>query len=292
MDLKLLITPSYFCNNRCPFCYLGKDRENATCVNLEKLKGLLSELAVSSDFSIKRIDLLGGELAHLDLVYVEELLKIAKNYSESCSIITSEISFAHFLANNHKDYIINLSFNFTKARPDQEILNASVVPFNVFTLDYSIKDMNKKDVLNIIRKLKFKSWRILPCSPSTHNPMDMKVDFQKVYQEYKKDWSIKGTHFVNLEESNGKNLQPIFINPNGNFSGIRFYLKDGKILKELYEFPVNSDYVKNLKLFISQKKEEVKEFQCARCVYLGKCGTLQYSKYKCNGLLHQFKEKV
>ncbi len=122
--------------------------------------------------------------------------------------------------------------------------------------------------------------------------MDERVDFQEVYKKYKECWDLQNTKFITLEESNGKHLQPIFINPNGNFSGIRFYLKDDKILKELYEFKVEDHFADNLETFMENKKQETKEFQCARCVYLGQCGTYQFSKYKCNGLLHKFKEKI
>ncbi len=140
MKLKLLITPSYFCKNRCKFCYLGKDREDKTVLNLEKLKALLEDVSASSKFEIEHIDLLGGELAHLDISYVDKLLNLVKNYSSVCSVITSELDFARYLSETHKTFTVNLSYNFTDTRTDKLISNAVSVPFNLFTLDYAIKD--------------------------------------------------------------------------------------------------------------------------------------------------------
>ena len=65
-NLTLSIMPSYKCNFKCQYCYLGDLIQNDNLLNLENLESSLLEL--KQLYNIKNVSLYGGELSLLDNV--------------------------------------------------------------------------------------------------------------------------------------------------------------------------------------------------------------------------------
>ena len=62
--INLSINPSYFCNFRCPWCYLKPEQlGDQKCIDHFKLSELLNEVQTHRD--IEHIDLYGGEIGIL-----------------------------------------------------------------------------------------------------------------------------------------------------------------------------------------------------------------------------------
>lgn len=82
------IFPSFYCNNKCNFCfhkYRNNDIGDKTLLSIHKLKEILSSIP---DRNYK-IFLLGGELTLLDTLYQEELVSELLNYTNQIVYITT-----------------------------------------------------------------------------------------------------------------------------------------------------------------------------------------------------------
>lgn len=76
-DLVVSVQPTFYCENHCPYCYLGNEIRNNETLDLKTLEGRLFEL--SEIARISQIDLFGGELDFLPMSYLLELVKLCKN---------------------------------------------------------------------------------------------------------------------------------------------------------------------------------------------------------------------
>ena len=68
-DLIVSVCPTFQCNNRCDFCYLGAKRECQCLLPIDGLNSLLDNLC--QGFNITGINVFGGEISNLGLEYLE-----------------------------------------------------------------------------------------------------------------------------------------------------------------------------------------------------------------------------
>lgn len=70
-SVKLSIHPTFYCNYRCPYCYLGNLREQKQVLALDVLSDRLKE--IQKLYSISSTQILGGEVSTLDEKYLFDL---------------------------------------------------------------------------------------------------------------------------------------------------------------------------------------------------------------------------
>jgi sulfatase maturation enzyme AslB (radical SAM superfamily) len=76
------ICPTFYCNSRCDYCYLGSLRNSKEVIDINVLKATLDKITDKIDF----VDIFGGEISLLPSSYLSELNKLAGTH---CGVTTS-----------------------------------------------------------------------------------------------------------------------------------------------------------------------------------------------------------
>ena len=101
------ICPSFFCINRCKFCYLGILRAQTNLLDLAQCKTQLDQL---KKYVINSIDIFGGDLTQCKQNYITQLITLCEKYTSNISITTNQL-FDYEIANAR----IGLSLNTSRA---------------------------------------------------------------------------------------------------------------------------------------------------------------------------------
>lgn len=303
-EITISLNPSYFCSERCHFCYLTEAQlGDKKRLPLEKLDTLLQE--VSNLFQIQHIDLYGGEPGLLPRPYIQELKSLTQHYVEEVNVNTNFITVPEWF---HDDYFwISVSYD-GKARDRSELVEQNIL---MFDRDLSVLSLASQRMINDLDNIfNFLSiarnvitWEIKPYSSNQSNQLGVTyTDYENlildVYNRLTDDIHFD---FINLSyikdslngQRNAFSNNHVYITPNGQFGVLEFDLNDHEYFLELDKI---EDYLEWCRI---EKERVQKNHFCQQCEYFGKCLTEHYRTVKdlknsCNGfinLLNYFKIK-
>ena len=296
--INLSINPSYFCNFRCPWCYLKPEQlGDQKCIDHFKLSELLNEVQTHRD--IEHIDLYGGEIGVLKEGALEKITNAIKIYYKEKININTNLSMMREEFMN-PDYFISVSYDMESREENEKVWNNMMklpVPFSVLILanEKVLKTSTQHIWSKMIHLTKdnqnFQGFEIKPYStnqanqhPITHAHFE---DFILNMVETKPNQCP--AHFINednIKDSlnssyNAYSDDHLYITPNGKFAVLDFDKDDNEYFLELDSF---ADY----EVWCQKEKEQNISDICRKCEYLGRCLTEHYRYVKslkdgCNG---------
>jgi sulfatase maturation enzyme AslB (radical SAM superfamily) len=278
MSFTVSINPTYFCNFNCDFCYLSeaqlKDRKRALLVDISLR---LSEV----DREITHIDLYGGELGLLPDDYIDDLIEICKEWTDSICIITNLSAIRPAFL--REDIQLSVSYDFDAREKEQIVFNNMLKlekPFSVLIL--ASEKVIKNDVDFMITALNsltnLIAVEIKPYSSTTHRKQYVTdLDYENFIKEWIDSYIPKNWLFINqdkIEECLDGNYNAfsddhVYVTPNGKFGVLDFDLLGNESFTELDTF---EDYIKWTE---KEKKHNVSDV-CKQCKYFGGCLTEHY----------------
>ena len=306
--INLSINPSYFCNFRCPWCYLKPEQlGDQKCIDHFKLSELLNEVQTHRD--IEHIDLYGGEIGVLKEGALEKITNAIKIYYKEKININTNLSMMREEFMN-PDYFISVSYDMESREAHEKVWNNMLklpVPFSVLIL--ANEKVLRTSTQHIWTKMihlnrdnhNFQGFEIKPYStnqanqhPITHAHFE---DFilKMIETKPKPDLTAEAfktrrpIHFINednIKDSLNSNYNAysddhLYITPNGKFAVLDFDKNDNEYFLELDSF---ADY----EVWCQKEKEQNISDICRKCEYLGRCLTEHYRYVKslkdgCNG---------
>ena len=291
----LSITPSYYCNFRCEFCYLTPEQlGDRKLLPLDLLEQRIKEVLAYDDNTIDMVDLYGGEIGILPTEYVEEICgMLARHGVDDINIITNLSMINNVILN--PDMYLTVSYDFECREQHTRVWNNMIMlPREFSVLILASPDLIVKDVdvmiaqLNLLTNLS--SVEIKPYSTNQAN--DFKVT-HKEFENFIQNWITspikKKFQFVNEDnikkslagEKNAFSNDHVYITPHGQFAVLEFDINDREYFKSL-------DSIEEYMLWASNEPEKNTSEICKSCEYYGKCLTEHYRYVKtmkdgCNG---------
>lgn len=279
-SLIVSVNPSYFCNLRCPFCYLTKNQlQDKHTLDLNLLEIRLAEL--TTHFSIAKFDLYGGEFSVLDPSYQKEVInRLKKNTDRPINIITNLVQFSDYFFDRTLD--ISVSFDFSaRAHHEQVLKNISLLNRPISILMLASPKLLEIDVefmiqtFNIFKNIT--SVEIKPYSSNQSNSLSIKFsEFEIFVQKWinsktKKNFSFENENRIRscLQKTySAYSDDHIYITPKGKFAVLEFDTLDREFFKELNSI---NDYME----WCRQEPLKLTDI-CNQCDYLGNCLTEHY----------------
>jgi sulfatase maturation enzyme AslB (radical SAM superfamily) len=278
MSFTVSINPTYFCNFNCDFCYLSeaqlKDRKRALLVDISLR---LSEV----NQEITHIDLYGGELGLLPDDYIDDLIEICKEHTNSICIITNLSAIRPAFL--REDIQLSISYDFDAREKEQIVFNNMLKlekPFSVLIL--ASEKVIKNDVDFMITALNsltnLISVEIKPYSSTTHRKQYVTdLDYENFIKEWIDNFIPKNWLFINQEKIeeclngnyNAFSDDHVYITPNGKFGILDFDFLGNESFVELDTF---KDYIK----WTEKEKKYNVSYICRECKYFGGCLTEHY----------------
>lgn len=294
-NLTLSIMPSYKCNFKCQYCYLGNLIQNDNLLNLENLESSLLEL--KQLYNIKNVSLYGGELSLLDNVYLQHLVDLIKIKLPKSSIsLTSNFSNENILTfcllNNIK---LNVSLNeerYQYSKTLQQIkkyTGTKLFDLTVVVLP-SIINKHTNELYKFYNDLGFDVFFIQHHNSIHQKSYSISLDqFSKFlydficYHSMQSDakFKIENLNVLNDTEFNPNTESYLFINPNGKYCTTVF--------KDNIEHYVTFDNLQQWQTFC-EKSYQMYENSCSTCKFFNRCKaehleTLNNDN-ECSGLKH------
>jgi organic radical activating enzyme len=289
--MNISLAPSFYCNFRCSWCYLGEhELSNMQCIDLTVLQGVLDTIG-----NIEHVDIYGGEPSLLPKHFVDNLLSLLKNYTQSINVISNFSAVPEWF--HRSDITVSASYDWTMREKHDKVLTNIIgfskpIPLLMLATDQLclVDPVDIAEVLNSISTVG--SLEIKPYSQNRFNSYEM--DWT-VFEEWIKKWLELDLNFelINrrlLEESVSKQYNAfsdnhLYIMPNGDMNVLDFDLNDREYFKLI---PTMADYYK----WVEQEREMIKNNKfCKNCQWQGHCATEHYRNVKsldksCNGFKH------
>ncbi len=282
--MKVSLCPSFYCNFRCPWCYLSTEQLSSR--QIVDLKTLTNTLSIIDNYEqITHIDIYGGEPTLLPFNWSIELVDILRsNTKATINIITNLSTINHpllFLTDT-----VGISYDFDKREQYEKVReNIRVFPRkkHIITLINQLHHLNHIDAyIEELTSLRIDSWELKPFSVSKYNNMFIE-DFN-MFENFVKTVIEKECFFEIINEKN-------IINKTNSFSNDHIYiLPDGKMY--VLDFNEQKEYfrlVNNIQEYIEWTINEHTLFTtdvlCVNCQYNGKCLSEHLKVYDntCNG---------
>ena len=281
----LSIQPSFRCNFKCPYCYLGSLRTEPQILDLALLEQRLQEL--TSNTYIECVDVFGGEIGLLPMDYLRELLKLLNKYLVQGQAINLTTNFSNLkILKLVKEFEgtcnvgLGLSYNFERQNfeaIDLYLRTGKDFPKRLCTLIVVLPSIIKYNIFALLNLCQ--AWyknsgteiSFIRYFPSIYNNKDYEVSNQ-LYADYMKallftynkaNYSFPLNNIQQLANPGDPSLNSnIFIQPNGNYAWIQY---DGnrEYFKESYNF---KDYQA-----ATLKEQEQYQQHCILCSYYNKC---------------------
>ena len=302
--LNISLNPSYYCNFRCPFCYLTEEQlGDKSRLLLEHLDMLLGKLNRECVFGT--LDLYGGEPMMLPTKYLDDLKWVLQSNGFNEVNVVTNLSVDNPAI--HDDYFyITVSYDFDAREKRDEVFSRMLTltrPFSILIL--CTPELVKSDVDQCIRELNILSMlntvEIKPYSPNQANQLDVtNEDFEDVVKRFIDSGVEKNFNLTNedlLEEvitgkKNAFSDDHIYITPKGKIAVLDFDENNNEKFVELGDF---DEY----RRWCRMEKKRVREcIQCSECEYVGKCLSehlrpVREDERSCNGyikLINWYKE--
>lgn len=292
MSFTVSINPTYFCNFNCDFCYLSetqlKDRKVASLADI-------SQRLTEVEEKITHIDLYGGELGLLPDSYLNKLIDLCKQWTDSICIITNLSAIRPVFL--REDIQLSVSYDFDAREKEQIVFNNMLKlqkPFSVLIL--ASEKVIQNDVNFMISALNslgnLQAVEIKPFSSTTHRKQKVSdIEYEQFIMKWIDSPIEKNWQFINQDkielclegEYNAFSDDHVYITPNGNFCVLDFDENGNEAFTELKTFQDYKTWSTN------EKKIGVSEI-CKSCKYFGGCLTEHYKFVKedpkingCNG---------
>lgn len=297
--MNISLNPSYQCNLRCEFCYLGDKLGDPKKIPLEVLDARLSEVKNHSE--IEHIDLYGGEILILPDDYLSGMMDVIhKHYNGKVNLITNLTRMKRdFLYRD--DITLSVSFDFECRSGFQNTLtNLMTLTKPVSLLMLASPCLMKLDMgymLSVLNSIPCaETVEIKPYSSNQYNQLTSKFsefeEFVKAFIEASENGKLK-PYFTNIAyiqdtlegTRNAYSDNHVYITPSGNFGVLDFDDKDNEFFLELNSI---DQYFK----WAETEKTKVQSNPfCSTCKWQGKCLTEHYRsvqnlEYSCNGFKH------
>jgi len=286
--MNISLAPSFYCNFRCSWCYLGE--QELSDKKLIDLKFLDNQLSYLND--IDHIDIYGGEPSILPATYAEELIDLLKQHTTSINIISN---FSHIPKWFHRsDITISASYDWTFREKHNRVLT-NIIGFNkkipilmLATEDLCLVDPREiAQVLNSISTVG--SLEIKPYSQNRFNSfsMDWTIFEQWIKQWLELDLNFSLINRIILEECITKKYNAfsdnhLYIMPNGDMNVLDFDLNDREYFLKMNSIDEFRQWAEKEKNIVNNNKF------CSTCQWKGHCATEHYRNVKsldksCNG---------
>ena len=284
------LNPSYYCNFRCPFCYLTPEQlADKKTISLDNVYQKFTEV-ISYGNEIECVDLYGGEISQLGADYAHSLLSIPRGFRvPRINIISNLSSIPPYFYDD--DINLYVSYDY-KARQDHKAVMENMRRINK---DFSILMLASKGVLKfnpdeIITELnsleRLVSLEIKPYSVNQANQFTVSNrDYEEFVKSFitspvKKNFDFENEFLIQDSLSGHNNSfsdDHVYITPSGKYAVLEFDDNDREYFLELDTF---ADYIK----WTQTEKQRVKLNQyCSSCQYYGTCLSEHLREVKDNG---------
>lgn len=275
--MHVSLNPTYYCNFRCPFCYLGDRLSDKTTISIDHINDRLSEV-ISHGHDIESIDIYGGEILSLGKDYQRKLIESCMLYSENIRVTTNlSLDYSVLL-----EYPVQVCVSYDyKARQSWErvIKNMHEFPKELHVLMLASHEFLKQDpviVLDSISKVpNLQTVEIKPYSTNQYNQENVTHrDFEECVKRYiEHGYMLGGTELVNIEmieyalsgEANSFSDDHIYITPDNKFAVLDFDENDNESFTEIGSFEEYKDWTQVEKLKMAANR------YCNQCEYFGSC---------------------
>lgn len=297
--MNISLNPSYQCNLRCEFCYLGDKLGDPKKIPLDVLDARLSE--VSRHSGIEHLDLYGGEILILPDDYLAGMMDVIhKHYDGKVNLITNLTRMKRdFLYRD--DITLSVSFDFECRSGFQNTLtNLMTLTKPVSLLMLASPCLMKLDMgymLSVLNSIPCaETVEIKPYSSNQYNQLTSKFsefeEFVKEFIEASESGKLKPyfTNIAYIQDSlegtrNAYSDNHVYITPSGNFGVLDFDEKDNEFFLEMNSIEEYFKWAETEKL-----KVQSNPF-CSTCKWQGKCLTEHYRsvqslEHSCNGFKH------
>lgn len=289
------LCPTFFCNQKCSYCYLGNLRNDKSILDLNILSPVLSNITCN----INNIEIFGGEISLLSKDYLNNLKSICLKYCQNIFVITN-------MTYDISDIFDNITFSLNEEREDYLKIKNNLMyyekPYNLSIV--VLPSVIKKGAKQVLESINYSNCRYVTFqkySPSILN--DALIVSDNDYENFLKD--VIDYYIENKEKMyyNITNINDISNVYNGNYSPlmeenvfINYKGQYGCVLhndnKEYFKwFDTFAEWLNETK----KEKEKYKE-RCSNCLYYNHCYAehLNFNK-SCSGnkdLLTYFKGKL
>lgn len=289
------LNPTYYCNFRCPFCYLSKDQlADKTTLDLDGIENRFMEILSHGD-EIDGVDIYGGEISQMPAHQMESIIELLRLLNvPTINIITNLSEIPEYFY--HKDINLYVSYDYKAREQNKKVLeNMRSLDRDFHILTLASYGMLRQDLDNFIEELNtlenLKTLEVKPYSASKWNqqPVSFK-DFEGLIIALLRRKNEMNFHFVNedliLDSLKGKRNafsdDHIYITPSGNFGVLEFDDNDNEFFLELSSFKEYIDWSDLEKIKVH------KNSYCNQCKYFGSCLSEHLREVKdisqsCNG---------
>lgn len=276
-EITLSINPSYFCNNRCSFCYLNKKQlSDQTRLPLPDLLTKINQ--VKKHYDIVHIDLYGGEPSLLPSAYFYGIETIGRYLGlKSINVVTNLIVKGEFLNNPYFDISVSYDMEY---RPKHALTEKNMLSMErsfsvLMCLSSHYKNRSPMEILDRIMDFrKVHSLEIKPYSTNQANQQNISdLEYEEfiknliVYSELYDINLINKTQLQRILKGEGHSYSDdhLYITPTGEFAVLDFDIEGREYFK-----PIHS--IEQYQAWTVLEKERVdKDPLCKNCSYKGKC---------------------
>lgn len=294
--MQLSINPSYFCNFRCPNCYLGEaNLSDKTLLEMSDLRRLLGDIRAHSK-RITHIDLYGGEIGLLSAVYLDRLEStIGMYYRDNLNVITNFSNIHDFFLQDNVD--ITVSYDYVYREQHERVLQ-NIIKFpkdvHIIVLATDALIVNADVDISIMHSIFSTLGNIVSVEikPYSGNMYNYQHSTYLDYEAYVSKWlALEGDYeLVNRKKiddcvnkkSSSFSDDHIYITPEGKISVLEFNDNGEEYFKELWNYHAYRIWCEE------EKKKVLKSKICGSCDYVGHCLSEHLKEVKtlehgCNG---------
>jgi organic radical activating enzyme len=301
--MHVSLNPTYYCNFRCAFCYLGDMLSDKTTISIDNVHKRLTEI-LAHGHSIDSIDLYGGEILTLPKEYQAQIIEACRAYTNNIRVTTNLSTDYEVLL----DYPVQVCVSYDhKARQDwkQVLQNIMNFPKDINVLMLASRKFISQDPDSVLSALSIRALdiEIKPYSSNQYNHQDVThKDFEECVKDYIKAVAkYPNLYLVNEDlieyslsgQNNSFSDDHIYITPNDKFAVLDFDEDDNEKFTELDNF---EEYIR----WTHEEKYKMSaNSYCMSCEYFGSCLSEHLREVKsmensCSGykgLLDWYKEK-
>ncbi len=181
----LSINPTYFCNFRCPSCYLtDKQLSDQTTLDLEVLHNRICEFGLYG-YAVEGVDIYGGEVTLLDDQYQLDLLALLEEHDITSVNVITNLSRPKAPILLSPLVTVGVSYDFTARKEHERIaskMREFYKPIDVLVLAVPevIKDYSGDFLITFFNAMpQVRSVRVLPYSANQSNVLEVtNTDFE------------------------------------------------------------------------------------------------------------------
>lgn len=272
-QLTVSVMPTFYCESRCEYCYLGSLRNNTAYLDIRMLNDRLLEI-IKHGYFIERIEAYGGDITELPDNYVNGVVDKMLEFSD-CLVYTGGLNQATKRFQN-----INLSVNKGRFDYENNLKTAKENDYNVIiTALPNIIGYSARYILQQLNGIKGYV-TFMPYSASAKNPLHSPFSYAKdqngvwnfdnflsrivmEYVDYRSSYTFELSNLDIIKDALNGYYNPlmrnnIFIMPSGNFACVQY--KNGlEYFKELNSIEEWEEECK--------KDELLYQKNCAHCEY-------------------------